>query len=432
MTSENVNSFPLDALPTAMRVIATDLNKERHFPISYLGAIMLYATSVAIGSTVTLRFPAFDNIYANLSVALVGTRGSNKSAPITALLRPLKEIDHNNCQQYNAEIRKYESLTPEQKNQLGKPSVKRILVSDSTIETLCQLLDTNKRGLGLFVDELTSWIGGFDRYRKSSSRVDESFYLSIYNCSPITIDRSSRSTVISIKKPFLSVIGSIQPSTLIRNITKDRIENGFFDRLLLANYEGPRFEPWTEDSPTEYISLSQWKELITRVYNLSLEYTAADKEQTMECHPQALKWIIDWRNTIEEENALNSTTDVQALFKKTQVYCLRILIIINIFRYVSNEIHDPTIADLKSAISATTITDWFYKNSKKFLMENIKTNYTTIQANFVNHLPEDFYTKDAKIIGETYGMKERTVELFLSNQQGILFEKLSHGHYRKF
>lgn len=431
MKKERSDDILLGYFPERIATVIRGLNHERNFPVPYVVASILYATSVAIGSTIRLEFPLFDEIYANVVIALVGSRGSNKSAPMREILRPLENINKESIQKYNEQIAKYEALLPEEKEPKKKPVANRIFASDATTESLCQLLEENPRGIGLYMDELMSWIGGFDRYRKHSSGVDESFFLSVYNCTPITKDRTGNSRIINISKPYLSIIGSIQPEVLYRAITKNRIENGLFDRILLAKYEEDDYIPWVEKVKQNSSVSELWKEILEKIYLKSLEYLKADETKIVKCKDDAITWIVTWRNDTEEDNVRKSTEDVRALFKKTQVYCLRIVLLINMLRFACNEIKNPLEVDRKTAISATNIADWFFENSVEFLDTKQKLQYKQSQLDFVKNLGERFTTADAVNLGKNFGMGERTVKKFLKEQKGILFERPSHGNYIK-
>lgn len=431
MPEESKVDSPLEYFPFKIQEIVQDLKAGRNFPVPYVLASMLYATSVAIGSTVKLDFPTFDKgMYANIYIALVGDRGTNKSAPLLEILSPLLELDAQYIKQYNDEIEKLE----EKGNvNFKRPKVRRIIVSDITTETLCQKLEDNPRGLGLWVDELKAWIGGFDKYRKVSGGVDESFFISMYNRAPIVVERKTSSKIICVSNPYLSIIGSIQPCVLNRAITQERLDNGFLDRILLAIYEEDSIFLWGKNHVNKSCGLEIWRGILIQLYNLSLkiEKDNPDAVQTMKCDNDAEEYITGWRDGKQLELSQNETSDIKALFSKSQVYCLKIMILLNLLRYASGEIENPMFIDHNTAIRSAAITDWFFNNSKDFIMDKADLTFTENQLNFIKSLPERFTTADAVNIGAKFSMKERSVKSFLRTKNGIKFRKASHGVYYK-
>lgn len=87
----------------------------------------------------------------------------------------------------------------------------RYLVSDVTQEGLSAIHSHNPRGLCLWVDELSAWFKNFTRYNNGS---EEQFWLSAFNGSTTMSDRKNSQNSIFIKRPFISVVGTIQKRLL--------------------------------------------------------------------------------------------------------------------------------------------------------------------------------------------------------------------------
>ena len=73
------------------------------------------------------------------------------------------------------------------------------------------------------------WFKNFNRYNKGS---EEQFWLSVWSGKAIRINRKTTEPTY-ITKPFISVIGTIQPGVL-NDLADNRTENGFLDRLLFV------------------------------------------------------------------------------------------------------------------------------------------------------------------------------------------------------
>jgi hypothetical protein len=89
----------------------------------------------------------------------------------------------------------------------------RVITNSATTEELVFMLSGNPRGLVLMRDELSGWLGDFDRYSNGSG--DRPFYLESWNGGSYQPDRvKDRENPVSCKFTSLSIIGGLQPDKL--------------------------------------------------------------------------------------------------------------------------------------------------------------------------------------------------------------------------
>jgi putative DNA primase/helicase len=122
------------------------------------------------------------------------------------------------------------------KSNLVKPTCRRFIVNDATVEKLGELLAENPFGLLVYRDELM----GFLRYlEKEGHENDREFYLEGWNGTGVyTYDRIGRGT-IPIDPAVVSVLGGIQPSRLaryIRDTASGDNDDGLLARFQLVTY----------------------------------------------------------------------------------------------------------------------------------------------------------------------------------------------------
>lgn len=84
------------------------------------------------------------------------------------------------------------------------PIRQRLRVSDATTEKMAELLSQTSRGLLMYRDELSGWLGGMDRY---SNRGDRPFWLEAYGGRSFTVDRKSAPDPIIVDRLSVAVIG---------------------------------------------------------------------------------------------------------------------------------------------------------------------------------------------------------------------------------
>ena len=266
------NPFPVDVFPKAVQEIITATNESLNFPIDFIGASMLYAVSVSIGNTYKVEVKKGWQEGVVLYLAIVGRAGTNKSHPFSFALKPIEVEDRINYQHYQRDLKEFEALnalTKAEKKEQGieeivKPILKQYLVTDFTPEALTEVHKFNKRGIGVYADELASWFNNFNRYNKGS---EEQFWLSNWSGKPIRINRkTSEPTYIPL--PFIPVAGTIQPSVL-NQLADNRTENGFLDRLLFVAPENLKKECWNEKELSTSI-FDNWENIISNLLKLTL------------------------------------------------------------------------------------------------------------------------------------------------------------------
>jgi phage/plasmid primase-like uncharacterized protein len=102
---------------------------------------------------------------------------------------------------------------PEDSMPTDPPGMPRIVINDSTIEEVTNILAHNPKGLLMLRDELAGWIGSFDRYGGEGS--DRAFYLECWNGGSHTVDRVKKTgQPVEVAYASLAILGGIQPDKL--------------------------------------------------------------------------------------------------------------------------------------------------------------------------------------------------------------------------
>ena len=204
-SGEGDGLLPIDGLTEHLQRLIKHVAEALQSPEDYVTASMFTVASAAVGNKFKLCTDNTD--VPMLWTILVGDSGVGKSQPITTMAQPLMEEQKDRLQGYRSAVR---ACRQDKDENAPKPIFPQIFVSDITPESLYKCMADNPNGLIQYSDEIMSFIGDFGRYNKSG---EESKYLSIWSGKPITINRKSEEPFM-VDKPFLSVIGGIQPNLL--------------------------------------------------------------------------------------------------------------------------------------------------------------------------------------------------------------------------
>lgn len=191
----NITSHSLEAPPHEIPIWGLRLEVQgiiNHYAeVFECSRDFITAAVYAIVSTICGKhIELFDGKYNNNPnhwICVVAPSGSNKSAPIKALLEPIFKEEELRIKKFKEEYREYK------KNGGEEPARDRLIVSDVTPEGLYQVLadkDNTKTGLLLYRDEVKGFLDDMNRYNSSG---EISNYLSIYDGTPFPVDRRHRS-----------------------------------------------------------------------------------------------------------------------------------------------------------------------------------------------------------------------------------------------
>lgn len=430
------NPFPYEVFPETVQEIVLATNERLNFPVDFIGTSLLYAAAVAIGNTHRAELMRGWRESAVLYLALVGRPGTNKTHPLKWALAPLEKQDNKAFLEYERKMQEFEqvaALTKKERETQGydtpvKPVWRQILVSDFTPEALATVHRYNKRGLGVYADELASWFNNFNRYNKGS---EEQFWLSVWSGNGVKVNRKT-SEPLNIALPFIGVTGTIQPGVL-NKLAENRTENGFLDRLLFVINEALKKEYWSENELPHEIA-ENWEAVITAILNQPL---STDEAGTLQ--PQILRFAPDAKNRLFEFNkeltdlSNHTQSDVyRGTLAKVESYAIRFSLILEILAYACGQ-SDKGEIGLQSVEGALKLVEYFKNTAKRVqaivMNENPLESMPNDKRTLYEALPDEFKTADAVNIGERLGMKERSVKRFLKEKG--LFSKIQWGVYEK-
>lgn len=219
--------LPIDGLSEKMQLVARTVTDVLQCPQDMVVASMFVVAGTAIGKRLIIEDGKYLN-YPCLWVCNIAPSGANKSTPMRTILQPLRDRDACNYKEYRERLKLWKAAGDDKAE---KPVFKQLLLCDSTPEARSQVLASNPSGILLFRDELKGMIDDFGRYNRSG---ELSQLLSIFDADNIIINRKSDDTLL-LEKPFMSIMGSIQPSVLNETFGNDlMMGNGFNQRWLFC------------------------------------------------------------------------------------------------------------------------------------------------------------------------------------------------------
>lgn len=279
-----------DLLPELLRAYVRDVAERTQCPPDFVAVALVVACSAVVGRKFIIHPKAHDDwsVVLNQWGALIGRPSAMKTPALKQALRPLAGLQERAMSAYRDALTEHAALGEiiELQRQFARenakkmvregksdsalaeinrvpdssarPTLRRYIVNDASVEKLGELLNENPNGLLLVRDELGGWLATM---QTEDGAVGRAFYLECFDGNnSFVYDRIGRGTLF-IQSCCLSLIGGIQPSRiapLIRGAITGASDDGLVQRLQLAvwpddNREWRLVDRWPDSLAAEAV-----------------------------------------------------------------------------------------------------------------------------------------------------------------------------------
>jgi hypothetical protein len=320
----------VDMLPESIQDYIFDVAERQQSLPDFVAVTTIIGLSALLGRKASIYPKQFDSwsVVPNQWGAIIGRPSAMKSPSMKEALRPLWQFEQKASQQYKEDQQNYdeecqlielETTTAKSKakaalkkndreaakqalrigDNLVPPMRNRLIVNDSSIEKLGELLNENPNGLILVRDELSGWLAKLNREEYQS---DRAFYLECFDGNGRYVyDRIGRGT-IEIESCTLSIIGGIQPSkiaTLIRDATRGIVDDGLIQRFQLAIWPDDigRWQ-WIDREPNKEAK-KRYDEVFEALHHLDFK-TGDGEPHQFRFTNEAQQLFIQWMKKIQD------------------------------------------------------------------------------------------------------------------------------------
>lgn len=339
-----VEPFQYEMLPDSIAPWIRDICDRMQCRPDIPAVTAVVAMSTLIGRKVGIRPKRYDDwvVTCNLWGAGVTPPGYLKTPSINAALTPLKRIEHEETERYQrgmdnyvktlstwttqtdaamgeikaaikaGDAQKAEVLKQQLPQEPKEPARRRLIVNDSTIEALGEILRANPNGVMVHRDELVGFLKSLEKDNQKDAR---SFYLECWNGDGrFTTDRVGRGT-IEIECAIVSIMGGIQPGPLQQYVSdlEGSGDDGLLQRFQLLVWPDPPPRWHNVDRFPDHIARDTAFAVYQRLHDLSaLTVMATSGDGSMPylrfCD-EAQKLFDQWRESVERRLAEGSMSD---------------------------------------------------------------------------------------------------------------------------
>lgn len=353
-----VEKFIRELLPDALRDYVFDVADRQQAPPDFSAVTAICGLAAVVGNRVRVRPKQNDDweVVPNLWGAIVGRPSAMKSPAMQAALGPIYAIQDELREKWEEEVQADEigealsgldakdarkkaekalkngdrkaarDILASLVDHGDRPPCPRIVVNDTTVEKLGELLNENPRGLLLIRDELPGFLARLESEEHQSERA---FYLESFNGDGrFTFDRIGRGTV-HIENCTVSIVGGVQPSRIapiVRGAMTGASNDGLLQRLQMTVWpDDVGSWQWVDRNPNLPARMA-YEKVFRELYDLGMGDTY--KPAILRFSPESQALFQQWMTEIQVEarsGSLPSTLESHILKMPKTVATLALL-----------------------------------------------------------------------------------------------------------
>ena len=363
---EKVKPFPTEGLADSIRRLIEEGAAAMQCAPDLIGVPLLVAVGAAIGNSRRLRLKKGWEERSALYAAPIAAPGGAKTHAYNLALEPVHHEANQLRRQYEQEKAAHEAecaQRPEKEKgpRPERPTMKRVVISDATVEAVAPILQQNPRGVLLGREELSGFAQSLNAY-KGGKGADRQFYLSTWNGVSTSVDRKKQDEPLFLEEPFLAIAGTIQPDCVRALLHEARWDDGFLDRFLFAFPDYQPVREWTEAVVSDTTKQAVG-DVFQRLYRLEM---GVDGPEVLVLDDEAKHLWVEWFNHTQRE-LRDVPETLRGAWSKMPNQCGRLILICHLCRWAAGEADDASIVDVSSVASGTLLAEYFKSHARRVL-----------------------------------------------------------------
>lgn len=371
--------FPVEIFPKSIQSYILECKNKLDSNVDYMGCSLIWLISVCIGNAINVEVKKGWNENAVVWINTVGKAGIGKTPSINNIIWPLKKLNSREIKKYFKEYEKfefYDKLSDKDKKdypEVNRPRKSQFIANDITLEALIDLHTENENSIGMFKDEVAGWFKDMNKYRAGS---DLEFWLSCWSGESVVVNRKTSKGAF-IEKPFIPVLGGIQPNILQSFYTDENKENGFIDRMLLC-YPDAIVEKYNDNEIDQNI-LTWYGDNIECLFDTIKTKLKRDNDGiiiplTAVFEKNAKKeWVRIFNNITNFQNNDDENEYLKSMYPKQKSYMPRFALLIHVFDEFFSNGGNTLLISKESVLKAEKLSNYFIANAKKIKIDSIES-----------------------------------------------------------
>jgi hypothetical protein len=367
----------------------------------------------------------------------IAPSGALKTPAMKAAMHGLEEAQKKAFEQHRLAEASYKTALADwiKSDRNGReptpPPLASYYIGDATLEAVGVLLDANPRGLLQKRDELSGWLGGFDKYSEGNEAAQ---WLEFHSGNSVRIDRKGGDKkTIFIPRALVSVTGTIQEPVLRNLLNGDEarhFDNGLAARIIMA-MPPERTRQWREATTPPALT-QKYADLFCDLLKLTPQIDGETERREpviLKFSPEAKVQFINFVNTHGAEMRGFKSDRLKSAWSKLEGQAARLALVFHCVR----QAYLPSPGANANTISAETLDaalawiEWL-KNETRRIYYTLTHKGDARQADrlisFARRNGGSITARDAARVGAG-GRDVATVEKFMA---GLVAAGLAEWH----
>lgn len=427
-------AFPMDTLHPMIQELVEQVNAADGLNLDALASSAIFAVSVGLGGAYRAQLTTTQEQGASVYMCLVMPSSTGKSPAQKILYAPLMRYNGEQRMKYRDALRLHQQAGSDDSG--GHPTEGLALFHDITIEAIKERMEQRPQGIGLIKDELDDLMKNMGRY---SGGDDTPFYLEAYNGGPMSATRKGKAS-IWVDNACLSIAAGIQPA-ILKGLPKRR--NGFLARWLWVHVQGAKMPRRSDGSKSADPGLLMaYDTAIRHLLQLGDDLCQAGPFEPVKIDftPDARELIDQLHHELMDRADKVIGTPEAELIGKLDAYSVRLALIMEFMWWAcessarGHRKDPPTAIGVDSVRRSMQLVEYFRRHGMRVLdtiySDDPTASMTEQQRTVYDAIPDqDFQRRDALLIANDIGMKDRAFDAFLKDRSA--FSRVKNGVYRK-
>lgn len=385
-----IDELPVWGLPAHLQHYLQHVTDVYQCPREFPTVALFSAISTAAGTKVKIS-GKHDNSLCLWFVAVNPTGGS-KSQPTKEVLRPIEKIKTEQRREYNEALK-----TAGEGDE--RPKLQRIIFKDATREARATMMSNFPHGSLLYRDEFSGLFKDFARYSANSGEREE--LLSIFDGNEsIQVDRKG-SEPIDVERPFLNILGGIQPDILTGAFGDTDVASGLFGRFLFAWPDEPLF-PDYKSVVIDKSYRDHWADVINYIFYEMSPVTLFMPAQTTQVY-------ADYYNLLQGRKRELSEGDKEgAIYSKAQIQVIRLAGIIHTAK-LAYDIDAGTAIGADTMAYAVECMEYFVRCGEKALKRVCGSQHRSSKKEIIKAVFEVYPGANVSMLARAIGISQSKV-----------------------